>query len=420
VNAGLAAAAYEAADRHGTPLYLYDLARLEADASVLRQAFPDPWLRLYSLKANGLPALARRVARAGFGVSAVSGGELALAARAGVAPAQTALEGIGKTPADLARAASLAAAGTPLLWVSLESAAEAAALAAALRAAGGRRPLRQDVLIRLNPGVAPETVAALAVGAPLSKFGITADELPALIEAGGGPSGPLRWRGLHLHVGSQLGAIDAWRSAVRLGLRVLELQRAALADFDTLDVGGGMPVAMDPNEPDSVPAPGFFGQAAETELATLSPSARPARLAIEPGRAVVAACGWLIASVLHVRRRERPIVVLDAGMTELIRPALYGAHHPLVALTSHGRPTDGSQPDLTVRVDGPICESTDVLGDADLPPLERGDRVAIGVAGAYASSMFSSYNGRPRPPEVAWDGRRLVTWRRRGRGTDLP
>jgi diaminopimelate decarboxylase len=113
---------------------------------------------------------------------------------------------------------------------------------------------------------------------------------------------------------------------------------------------------------------------------------------------------------LHVKRRDPLIIVLDAGMTELIRPALYGAEHPMLALTSLGLAVDESAPGSSttlVQLHGPICESTDRLGAAAMPPLRRGDLVAIGVAGAYASSMFSSYNGRPRPPEIGWDGRSL-------------
>jgi diaminopimelate decarboxylase len=401
----LAEAARAAAHRFGTPLYLYDLPRLRADARTIRDAFPDPWLRLYSLKANGLPPLVREIASEGFGASAVSRGELELARRAGVPSGQTALEGIGKTELDLETAAQRASGGDPLLWVSLESVEDAAALAAHASRAG----VRLDVLVRVNPLVAPETSRALAVGAPSSKFGVLPEELPSVIDAGGGPNGPLRWRGLHLHIGSQLGAVDAWRSAVRVGLRLLELQRATLTDFDTLDAGGGFPVdPTDGSDPPSVPSADRFAREANAELDQLPTSARPARLAIEPGRAVVAACGWLIGSVLHVRRREPPIVVLDAGMTELIRPALYGARHPMIALTSLGRPVlNGAGESIEVRVDGPICESTDTLGTARLPELRRGDLVAIGLVGAYGSSMASTYNGRPRPPEIAWDGDRL-------------
>jgi len=390
------------------------VAKLRAAAAVVVEAFPEPWIRLYALKANGLPALVRRISRAGFWVSAVSGGELALARRAGLAPDRIVLEGIGKTDADLALAASLAAAGTPLAWVSLESAEDAASLAGA----AGREAL--DVLVRVNPRVLPETHAGLAVGAGESKFGVLPEELSAVIEAGGGPNGPLRWRGIHLHVGSQLGAIDAWRAAARIGLRLVALQRAELPGFDTIDFGGGFPVAYQADA-DSVPSAARFAAAVQAELDDLPANAQPSRLVIEPGRAVVAEAGWLIGRVLHVRRREQPIVVIDAGMTELIRPALYGAAHPMLALTSLGRPIDTDPPAAaTVRLDGPICESTDSLGPASLPPLERGDLVAIGSVGAYGSAMASTYNGRPRPPEIAWDGRRSAVWRRRGSNRLLP
>ncbi len=418
VDDRLAAALGHAAQRYGTPGYVYDLPRLDADAGRLAVAFPDPWLRLYALKANGLPALISRVARAAFGATVVSAGELALARRAGFPDATIALEGIGKTDRELRMAVEAAVAAAPLLWVSLESADEARVLADLARAAR----IRIDVLVRVNPQVQPETHGGLAVGAPGSKFGILPDELPALIESGGGAAGPLRWRGIHLHIGSQLGAIDAWRSAVRIGLRLLQLQRAALPDFDTLDLGSGF--AVDYGVAGSAPGPEVFAAAAAVEVAALPEDARPRRLAIEPGRAV-AASGWLVARVLHVRDRVGAdgagrLVVLDTGMTELIRPALYGAVHPMVALTSLGQPVESGIARNLVRVDGPVCESTDQIGFASLPPLARDDLVAIGVAGAYGSSMASTYNGRPRPPEIGWDGARLRILRRRGSLAGLP
>lgn len=426
----LPAAARAAVRRYGTPLYLYDLARLRQDATAVAAAFPEPWLRLYALKANGLPDLVREIGTLGFGASAVSGGELSLARRGGIPMAQTALEGTGKSAADLRRAALLASAGTPLLWVSLESAEEAAALAAAVARARRRDgSARLDVLVRVNPGVQPETHGSLAVGLSDSKFGVRAEELGEVIAAGGGPEGVLRWRGIHLHVGSQLGSVDAWRSAFRLGLRLLALNRASLPDFDTLDAGSGFPV--DYGVARAVPEVARFADEAAAELAAVPAEARPARLAVEPGRAVVAASGWVVARVLHVRDRERRLVVLDAGMTELIRPALYGAEHPMQALTSLGRAVDPVPPGSglaevpallpIVRVDGPVCESTDQLGSARLPPLQRGDVVAIGVAGAYASAMATTYNGRTRPPEIGWDsetGLRLL--RARGSARSLP
>jgi len=438
-----------AAPSAGTPAYLYDLTTLDADARALAAAFPDPWLRLYALKANGLPPLVARLPTLGMGASAVSRGELWLAHRAGFEPAFTALEGIGKATSDLRAAVELARAGTPLAWVSIESADEAAALARLVRNAARRGPLRLDVLVRLNPAVRPETHRGLGVGAADSKFGILADELPAVVEVGGGPEGPLRWRGLHVHVGSQLGAVDAWRSGLRVGLATLALSRSLLPEADTFDAGSGFPV-LPPG--DAAPTLAHFSAAARELLDDLPASSRPRRLAIEPGRSVVARSGWLLTRVLHVRERETRQVIVDAGMTELIRPALYGARHPIVALTSLGRPWDREEPEQEVgavagapfaveralsargadrsqvegptatidRVEGAICESTDQLGEAALPALRRGDLVAIGLAGAYASAMSSRYNGRPAPPELSWDGVRVETMRRRGSLASLP
>ena len=401
-----------AAGRFGTPAYVTDLATVESAVADLRSAFPDPWLRQYSVKANDVPAVIAAAASHGLGANVVSRGEWAAATRAGVPNDRITLEGIGKTDPVLRAAVAAARGGRPLRWVSLESPEEAAALAAMARR---RAAPRLDVLYRLNPDVAPETQPGLAVGAGGSKFGMTEMEVADAIERGGGPDGPLRSRGIHLHVGSQLGAVDAWRDAVRRGLAVTALWRGSIETFDTLDVGGGFPVfGLD----DPAPDPARFARELPALLEATPVDRRPTRLAIEPGRYVVARSGWLLARVLHVRERGGRQVVLDAGMTELIRPALYGARHRIVALTSQGRPVDGApgpDTDQPAAVEGPICESTDSLGIHDLPALRRGDLVAIADAGAYAASQASSYNGRPRPPQalLAADGT-LSLGRRRG------
>jgi diaminopimelate decarboxylase len=402
-----------AAVRHGTPVFVTDLVTLDDAAVRMATAFPDPWLRQFSVKANDVAAIVAAVAGRGFGANVVSRGEWAIARRAGLPEARITLEGIGKTDRDLGAVVAATAAGRPLRWVALESAAELETLARIAARAGlgrGGRPVI-DVLLRLNPAVAPETRPGLAVGAGRAKFGMTETELTeAFGRAIDAPA--LRPRGVHLHVGSQLGAVDAWRDGVRRALAVLGLLRGGAADFDTLDVGGGFPVAP---LGAATPSPERFARELPALLAAVPPERRPARLAVEPGRALVARAGWLVARVLHVREREIRQVVLDAGMTELLRPALYGAFHEVVALTSLGRPTTAADAVTWTRVEGPICESTDSLGEHDLPALRRGDLVAIRDAGAYASSQGSTYNGRPRPPQVLLepDGR-LVLARRRG------
>lgn len=417
-SSALAPALRAAAARFGTPLYLTDAEALIGAADELRAAFPDPWIRQYSVKANDVVPIVARLGSAGLGANVVSRGEWAIARRAGIPDDRITLEGIGKTDAELDAAVRAAADGTPLRWVAIESAEEAATLAALARRAGIRT---LDVLLRFNPAVEPETQHGLAVGAGSSKFGLADDELAAAIEAGGGADGPLRWRGIHLHVGSQLGAVDAWRDAVRRALALGALFGGGLPDFDTLDVGGGFPVST---AGEAVPRPERFARELPALLEAVPADRRPTRLAIEPGRFLVAQAGWLVASVLHVRDRDGRMAILDTGMTELIRPALYGARHPVVGLTSLGEPVDRGHAsrspataaaDEPVSVHGPICEATDELGVHPLPPLRRGDLVAIRDAGAYAASLASTYNGRPRPPQVILepDGR-LTLARRRG------
>lgn len=408
----------EAAARYGTPSYVTDLGELDRAARVVRDAFPDPWVRQYSVKANDVPEIVAEVASRGFGANVVSRGEWAIATRAGIPNGRISLEGIGKTDDDLRAAVRATARGhTPLAWLAIESADEAEALTRMARRAGlgnGARPAL-DVLVRLNPDVMPETIAPLAVGEGGSKFGSTETEATALVEWLTTKAGQaIRPRGIHLHVGSQLRAVDAWRDAVRRGLAVVGLLRGNLPTFDTLDVGGGFPI-LPLDEP--APGPERFARELPDLLASVPEDRRPARLVIEPGRALVARSGWLVARVLHVRDRGGRQVVIDAGMTELIRPALYGARHPITALTSLGRPVDdvGSLAIEPTRVEGPICESTDALGTHDLPPLRRGDLVAISDAGAYAASLASTYNGRPRAPQVLreMDGRLRLARRTR-------
>ena len=403
-----------AARRYGTPLYLTSVPALTAAADELREAFPDPWLRAFSLKANDVPAVVRRLAEAGLDANVVSGGEWAAARSAGLPSARITLEGVGKTASDLRAAVRATAEGDPLRWVAVESPEELDALVRLAARAGlgrGGRPAL-DVLLRLNPDVAPETQAGLAVGRASSKFGMDETELTAAV-AGLEPGGAVRPRGIHLHVGSQLGAVDAWRDAVRRGLALLALLGSNRPELDTLDVGGGFPVGDD----GTVPTPARFAQEVAQLLNALPADRRPAHLAVEPGRFLVAKAGWIVASVLHVRDRRdgERVVVLDAGMTELIRPALYDAWHPIEALTSLGERA-GTSTVSPARVDGPVCESTDTFGIRQLPALRRGDLVAIGWAGAYAASMGMTYNGRPSPPQVLLEADGTFTLgRRRGR-----
>jgi diaminopimelate decarboxylase len=390
----LAPAFLAAADAYDTPLYITDLQTLDRHAADVESAFPDPWLRQYSLKAQGLPALVRRLARRGWGGNVVSAGEWRLALEAGLPNAAITFEGIGKTDQELAMVVRAALDGQPLRWLSVESADELQALAQQCRKLGtGRRDQPPvDVLVRLNPQVEPETTAGLAVGRMSSKFGLTAHEVRQLSLAGAFDNPGIRLRSVHVHVGSQLAGVQAWTQGARAALETWAHLRERWGDHvDTIDLGGGFPSCVA-----GAPSPAAFRRALD-HLTAREQLAVPPRLAIEPGRYIVAAAGWILARVLHVRcRGNRQQAVIDAGMTELIRPALYGARHP-VHLVSSGCARGEL---LETAVEGPVCESSDTLGVHRLPTLQRGDLVAIAGSGAYASALASRYNGRPHAAEV--------------------
>jgi diaminopimelate decarboxylase len=399
--AQLTEALARAADQYGTPVYVMDMISVAAAARQVEAAFGSPWLLHYSLKANDLPAIAGYLAGRGWGGAVVSVGEWHHARHGGLANESVVFEGIGKTDAQLAYTAAETAAGRPPRWLVVESAEELACLAdLATEYQLGRagRPAI-DLLLRLNPGVDPETRREFAVGSPASKFGIPAAELSELARSATADCPGLTVRGIHVHVGSALTDVGAWALAGVRATKLLADVARYCPQADTVDYGGGFPL------PGSRPGVPQFRDALRDALAAAGLSLPP-RPAIEPGRYLVGGAGWLVSRVLHARQpqssAEEPRVILDAGMTELMRPALYGSLHRVHAL----RPGAGCL--RATAVDGPVCEMTDSFGTHQLPSLARGDLVAIEQAGAYAASFTSRYNGRPHPAEaLLWHGEEL-------------
>jgi diaminopimelate decarboxylase len=401
------------AAEYGTPLYVYSAARVRANLARVAGAFAalDAQVR-YAIKANGNLALLRLLAAGGCGFDAVSGGEIYRALQADADPARIAFAGAGKTGAELAYALE---AGVGCLIVE---APDELARAAALAAAAGT-PAR--VALRLNPGVHAHTHAHLDTGHAGSKFGIPFDAAVALF-AEHARYAPLVLDGVHVHIGSQNMDTAATVAAARQALALVAAARAAGAPVTRLDLGGGFPVAYRPDE--SVPGPEVFAQALAPLLA-----GQGLELLIEPGRALVADAGALIVTVQSVKEvGGTRVVVVDGGMNDLLRPALYGAYHHIVPVeppsapfgdadrmqTPHGGPLEPAD------VAGPICESADYFGRArPLPPLAPGDRLAVLTAGAYGMSMASQYNARPRPAEVLVDGGAARVVRRRETWDDL-
>lgn len=387
------AALSAAAREFGTPLYVTHLDALAHDAAELEAAVPASWMLNYSLKANHLPQVVSRLATRGWGANVVSVGEWRQAARAGLPNERITFEGIGKGDDQLEQIINTAAEGTPLCWTAVESPEEAEAIVGLGEAAGlGKDEVPGiDLLLRVNPQVEPMTHDGMAVGRADSKFGMLPEEIRRLVQRGLLESDAVNLRGLHVHVGSQLLDVDAWVDGAVRVCDLLSNLDPTQTRLDTVDLGGGFPAGL------PEPRIADFADRLTAALAAAGLSLPP-RVAVEPGRFPVASAGWIVATVLHVRDRSGiQQAVLDAGMTELIRPAMYGARHPAHALATVNPPGGELVP---TRLEGPVCESVDVVGTYLLPRLGRGDLVGIGMTGAYASSQSSHYNGRDRAPEV--------------------
>jgi len=389
-------AAHDLAEALGTPLYVYSLGRLRENLRRLRAAFaPLGQVDVhYSAKANANLAILRAVLAEGAGIDAVSGGEIFRALSAGAAPQNIVYAGVGKTPQEIAYAVEQG-----IGWFNVENLAELGHI----EREAARLGRRVRVALRLNPEVTANTHPYIATGHGGAKFGLTSDAIrQALTEQGRYPH--LDFAGLHVHIGSQLGDTHGTVQAVE---RALELT-APYETLRTLNIGGGFPVPYGLDE--VVPAFDAFAQA-------LAPLLRGYHVLLEPGRSIVADAGLLLTRVLYTKHQGgQHIAIVDASMTELIRPALYEARHtilPVADLAARGpaRPT---------QVVGPVCETADVLGhDVPLPPLQEGDVLAILTCGAYGMVMASHYNARPKPAEVLVEGNQWRLARPRERWQDL-
>ena len=386
------------ADEYGTPLYVYSAEALRSNYRRLAAAFaPLNPLICYAVKANFNLALLDLLRAEGAGFDIVSGGELYRALKVGADPAHIVFAGVGKTDTELAQALQ---AGVG--WFNVESEDELERLNS-LAAARGQTA---DVALRLNPDVEPDTHHHIRTGGMGSKFGLTVAEALRLARRAG-DFGALRLRGAHIHIGSQVPNALPTLRAVEVALRFIE----QAPGIDTLDLGGGFPVAYR-DEDQYVSIEEF----AAPLVARLAPLAGQLAFHLEPGRSLVADAGALLTTVQAVKEvAGRRTLVVDAGMNTLLRPALYDAYHRTAPLTL----PDAYQAVLSDVV-GPICESADVLArERQLPPLCAGEMLALLQAGAYGFAMASQYNSQPRPAEVLVDGQQARLVRRRETYEDM-
>ena len=381
----------------GTPFYAYDLDRFRDRIGAFEAALADvPHLTCYAAKANDALALLEVVAAEGLGADVVSGGELAKCLSAGIAPEKIVFSGVGKREDEIRAAVE---AGIRSLNIeSLEELDEIAAARSSGRAAA--------VSVRLNPDVAGGGHEYLATGGAASKFGLErAEAKEALLRAAADDA--LNPVGISFHVGSQLldtepiltaatRARELWRELADAGIR--------LRDFDA---GGGLGIAYDQRgEPDLHAYAGMLAELSQSLDATL---------VLEPGRHLVGPVGTFVTRVLHVKQAGgRTIAVCDGGSNDLLRPALYGAEHPVSVLGDDDREL------APVDLAGPLCESSDFLAlGRTLPEPRRGDVIAIELAGAYGRVMSSTYNARPLCAEVVLEQGSWRVSRQRGTYEDL-
>lgn len=377
----------------GTPLYVYSAATIAERYRAIDAAFGSyPHALHYALKANSTLAIARLLRGLGSLADANSGGEIDVALRAGFIPDQIVFTGVGKTAAELAQAIDLG-----VKTINAESEGELERIDRLAR----ERQTRARVALRVNPDIDARSHPHISTGLKTNKFGIPLDAARDIARRAARREG-LEVVGLHIHVGSQITDLDPLRRAAQAIVTLARELRDDGIAIDHLDLGGGLGISYDGS---AVPDAAHYA-------AALLPVVRDSGLAIilEPGRSIVAPAGALLSRVVDVKDRPdgKVFVILDAGMTELLRPMLYGSFHRIEPAAA------SAAPEIVCDVVGPLCESSDTLGkDRRMPRPEVGDLMAVLDAGAYGAVMASNYNRRPLPPEILVDNGRWSLIRRR-------
>lgn len=382
----------------GTPTYVYDAAAIRRRFTVLDSAFGDlPHRVCYAVKANANLAVLRLLEQSGSGADIVSGGELLRALAAGFPADRIVFSGVGKSDEELA-----AALATGVSRINVESLSELQRLAIMVETGVGSCTIG----IRINPDVTTDTHPYISTGKGGLKFGLPLDQLTTALSLLDETPG-LRLGGVAMHIGSQLLDVAPYLAGLDQLLAALGTVRAAGHQPTVLGLGGGLGIRYreeSPLEPAEWIAP-----LRETLVAT------GCTIEVEPGRYLVGNAGVLVTRVLHRKHSGgREIAIVDAGMNDLLRPALYQAWHEIVSVES------GEAPTGLLDVVGPVCETGDFLGlERALPALRAGEHLAILGAGAYGFAMSSNYNSRARAAEVLVEDGRWAVVRPRERLTDL-
>ena len=377
----------------GTPLFVTSRQSLVESYMAFERVFEAlPHFTCYSVKANFNLSVIKTFAELGCGCDVNSGGELYRALQAGVSPDRIIFAGVGKKPEEIAYALQ-----SGVLMLKAESYSELKAI----DRIAGEHGIKTSVAIRINPNVTAETHPYITTGDSKEKFGIDEAELPEVFSFLTQLQN-VKLVGLDMHIGSQIFDPEYYVAATTKLLTILNAAKACGFAIEFLDIGGGFPVTYDPLKP-ATPIEHF----ADKLIPMLLPTG--IKVIFEPGRYLVANASVLLTRILYKKRNHtgKEFFVVDAGMTELIRPALYQSHHEIQSVTRH-------ENTIIADVVGPVCESSDFFARhraiADAP---EGELFAVMSSGAYAAVMGSNYNGRLRPAEVMVDGSEVTLVRKR-------
>jgi len=385
------------ARKHGTPLYIYSARTLRHHYQVFKDALGDmDHLICFAMKANSNLSVLKLFFDLGAGADIVSGGELFRALRAGADPSRVVYSGVGKTEKEIEEALE-----ADILMFNVESFQELTVIND-IAAEMGKTA---RISVRVNPDVDPKTHPKISTGLKANKFGIditgVIDDYERARERKN-----IQVVGVDCHIGSQLTEIGPFEDALR---RLVELiQRLRERDFDIqyLDFGGGLGITYESEEP---PDPTEYARAIREIAGDLGVT-----YILEPGRVLVGNAAVMVTRVLYTKEAEKHFVIVDAGMNDLTRPAMYDAYHRIVPVVEKNGEI------ITADIVGPICESSDYLAkQRDIPRMVRDDLLAVESAGAYSFSMASNYNSRPRCAEVMVDGDKVRVVRKRETYKDL-
>ncbi len=370
------------ADEAGTPLYVYSSATLEHHYCVFADSFPKSTLIAFSVKANGNIAVLKTLARLGAGADVVSGGELKKALAAGIPAARIVYSGVGKTRSEMRLALAVG-----IRQFNVESEPELEALNDVAVQLG----TRAAIAIRINPDIDARTHAKISTGTSETKFGIPWSRARESYARAATMPG-IEIVGVDVHIGSQIAELAPFEAAFERVALLIGTLRADGHAIVSVDLGGGLgvPYRRDNSPP---PDPRAYASIVSRLFADLDVS-----LILEPGRLIAANAGVLLSRVIYVKEGERKaFLVIDAGMNDLIRPALYDAYHEIVAVAE----PLADAPRARYDVVGPICETADLFAhNRELPAMKSGDLVAILSTGAYGAVMSSAYNARPPAAEA--------------------